>query len=300
MTAASATIGLVGFGAWGSRLFEQFTSLGAEVICYPGRTEATRERARSLLDDRVVGHVDELLFDPAVDAIAIATPPESHAALAQKALAANKHTFVEKPLALDMDELHGVLSLADERGLVLFTGYTVSFHPAIRELVRLSVDGQLRSMLSYKSKTGTFASDVVSTLLVHDLAVADELTGGLADWSICGISGPNSNPDVVSLAFDAASGASGLIHVNRVSSDSRRELTVWIDDRVFRWDGGPELREFVRGEFRTVYSSPVSALEVELGLFLDAVARGEPDRDALDHQRRLAELTIRVREEVVA
>jgi predicted dehydrogenase len=300
VTSDSTTIGLVGCGAWGSQLFNEFTSLGAQLVCYPGRTEASRERARSLVNCQVVGDVDELLFDPAVDAIAIATPPESHAALAQRALAAGKHAFVEKPLAFDMEELQRVLGLAHERNLVLFTGYTVSFHPVVQQLARLSAEGRLRSMSSYKGKIGTFASDLVTTLLVHDLAVADAITGGLDEWSICAMSGPDSNPDVVSLIFESASGAHGLIHVDRVSPNARRELSVWIDDRLYRWNGGCELYEFVSGEYREVYSSSVSALEAELRVFLDAVIAGEPDSDELERERRLAELTIRIREEVVA
>ena len=300
MSAATTTIGLVGVGAWGGTLLDRFASLGVEVVCYPGRTEASRGRLHAHGDHRAVGSVDALLSEPAIDAIAIATPPETHSALAQQALSAGKHVFVEKPLCLEMDDLRRILSLARERSRVLFTGYTVSFHPVVRELARLSTEGRLRTIWSHKAKTGSFASDVVSTLLVHDLAVVDILTGGLDAWVIDGVSGPERDPDAVNLAFGSASGARGRIRVDRVSPDSRRELGVWIDDRVFRWAGGHDLLEFVDGDFPTVYSSPLSALEAELQGFLAAVADGRREPEAVERERRLAELTIRVREEALA
>lgn len=294
------TIGLIGVGAWGTNLLHHFTRLGAAVVCYPGRTGASRERLRAVGGGRVAGSVEELLSDPAVDAIAIATPPDTHATLAERALAAGRHTFVEKPLCLDLADVERLLVVAGENKRVLFTGYTVAFHPVVAELARLSGRGQLRSIWSYKAKTGSFTSDVVSTLLVHDLAVADRLTNGIGDWEIRSVSGPENNPDVVDLTFETASGGSGQVHVDRVAPLARRELAAWIDERVFRWDGGQDLVEFTDGEFLTVYSSPRSALETELQHFLDAVARGEADPAEMRREQRLAELAINVREAVLA
>lgn len=296
---SSKTIGLIGLGAWGTNLFHHLTNLGAAVVCYPGTTEASRERLRALSGGRIASSVEELLFDPTIDAVAIATPPETHATLAEQALTAGRHTFVEKPLCLDLVDLERLLVMARENNRVLFTGYTVAFHPVVAELARLSGLGQLQSIWSYRAKTGSFTSDVVSTLLVHDLAVADRLADGLMDWEIRSVSGPDRNPDVVDLTIETTSGGSGQLRVDRVAPLARRELGVWIDDRVFRWDGGRELLEFADGEFLIAYSSPRSALEIELQHFLDALARGGPDPAAMMREQRLAELAINVRHAVL-
>lgn len=294
------TIGLIGVGAWGTNLLHHLTGLGAQVVCYPGTTGASRERLRALGGGRVARTVEDLLSDPAVDAIAIATPPETHAALAEQALTAGRHTFVEKPLCLDLADLESLIVTARKNKLVLFTGYTVAFHPVVAELARLSGRGQLRSIWSYKAKTGSFTSDVVSTLLVHDLAVVDRLADGVGDWEIRAVSGPDRNPDVVDLSFETTLSGSGQVRVDRVAPLARRELGVWIDDRVFRWDGGQDLLEFADGEFLTAYSSPRSALEIELQHFLDAVTRGEPDPAAMRREQRVAELAINVRDAVLS
>lgn len=300
LSSARPTIGLIGVGEWGSRLLHQFTALGAHVVCYAGRTEVSRGRVEAGSPTRTVDSIDELLSDTSVGAVAIATPPDTHANLAGQVLAAGKHVFVEKPLCLTMADLERVLNAAEDKDRVVFTGYTIAYHPVVTELARRSREGELQSIWSYKSKTGSFSSDVVSTLLVHDLAALDKITGGVRGWSICGLSGPTGNPDAVTLAVESTVGAGGIARVDRVSPVARRELAVWIDDRLYRWNGGTDLMEFAGGEFRTVYSASESALEVELKEFLNAVARGAPDQNDTDREQRLAELTILVRNEVLS
>lgn len=294
------SIGLVGSGPWAMRLLGQLASMGVEVVCYPGRSVASRKRFSSMSGYQTVGHLDELLSAPTIDAIAIATPPETHATLAQSSLDAGKPTFVEKPLCLAMADLQRMVHAAEKNSRVLFTGYTVAYHPVIREVHRLVAEGSLRSTWSYKAKTGTFESDIVSTLLVHDLAVVDGLTGGFRDWSIHEMSGSSHDPDAVSLTYRSPSGARGVIRVDRVSPSPRREMGIWVDDRVLRWDGGSELLELVDGDFSTIFSSQASALEIELRQFLDAVAAGRPDPGALQREARIAEVAIRVRDEILA
>jgi predicted dehydrogenase len=281
------------------RLLAHLVTSAEVSVCYPGRVTERKERVREAGVERIVETVDELLADPSVDAVVIATPPRTHASLARQALDAGKHTFVEKPLCLDLEDVGLLFDTARSANRVLFTGYSVSYHPVVQELARLARGGALQSFWSYRAKIGSFGSDVVSTHLVHELAVADDLLGRVSAWTVLERSGVRGDPDAVMLATSGPSGTGGVVRVDRVSLESRRELGAWISGRVFRWDGGPDLLERTDGAFRVVFSDPMSALERELGVFLDAVQAGTMGPTAVERERRLAELTVHVREAVL-
>jgi predicted dehydrogenase len=86
---------------------------------------------------------DDLLNDDTLDAVAIATPSPTHADLVDQALRADKHVFVEKPLALDRSTTERLVSLADARGRRLMVGHVLLFHPAVRRLKELLEAGEL-------------------------------------------------------------------------------------------------------------------------------------------------------------
>ena len=97
-------IAVLGCGHWGQNLVRNFQSLGVlSAICDP--SEKGCARARELAPSvRIVDHPRELINDPAIQAVAIATPAETHYSLASQALAAGKDAFVEKPLAINYHE----------------------------------------------------------------------------------------------------------------------------------------------------------------------------------------------------
>ena len=92
-------------------------------------------------DARTTDSFDDLLADDGLDAIVIATPVITHAELAEAALQAGKHVFVEKPLAVSAETAESLVSLAEERGLVLFPGHLLLYHPGVIKLKELVDSG---------------------------------------------------------------------------------------------------------------------------------------------------------------
>lgn len=184
MTDAPLTMAVVGCGYWGPNLIRNIAE-------HPGATlraicdhspERMARLARRYPTARATTQYADLLADPALAAIAIATPVHTHYALARQALEAGKHVLVEKPMCMTVAECMDLIALADERRLTLMVDHTFVYHGAVRRMKRLIDDGDLGEILYFDSvrvNLGLFQSDinVVWDLAPHDLSIMDSLLG---------------------------------------------------------------------------------------------------------------------------
>src|SRR6185436_5317200 len=142
-TESDITVAVAGVGYWGKNLVRNFHELGAlRVLCdEQGSVETTcREQYR---DVRFCRNFGDVLSDPSVTAVAIATPAVTHFEMATAALAAGKDVFVEKPLAIDVRHGEELVKLAAERGRIVMVGHILRYHPAIVKLQALIREGAL-------------------------------------------------------------------------------------------------------------------------------------------------------------
>jgi predicted dehydrogenase len=180
MSSEPVGIGVVGYGYWGPNLVRNFCEAsGSRVVAVSDRR---RERL-ALVQARypgvkVVIDPAELINDPRVDAVAIATPVSTHFPLAMQALEAGKHVLVEKPLANSSAEGVRLIAEAERRRLVLMVDHTFVYTGAVRKIKALVESGQLGNLYYYDSvrvNLGLFQHDVnvIWDLAVHDLAIMD-------------------------------------------------------------------------------------------------------------------------------
>ena len=124
---------------------------------------------------RVAPDLEQLLLDPRIQAVAIATPPRTHHELARQALRAGKHVLVEKPLASSVDQADELIELAERQRLVLMPGHTFVYSPAVnkvRELIRSGEVGEVYFITSSRMNLGLYQPDgVISDLAPHDLSI---------------------------------------------------------------------------------------------------------------------------------
>src|SRR6185437_15949460 len=128
-------IAVAGCGYWGANLVRNFAALDALAGVVDARPEvaasfAAKYNAPVLTWEQALASVD-------VEAVAIATPAETHDRLVKQALDAGKHVFVEKPLALRYAEGVKLAAEAERRGLVLMVGHLLQYHPAFIRLLAL-------------------------------------------------------------------------------------------------------------------------------------------------------------------
>ncbi|MEE6259037.1 Gfo/Idh/MocA family protein [Plantactinospora sonchi] len=182
-------IGLVGFGYWGTNLARNLDKLAQSrwhylVDASPQRRQVAAERyARVLATD----DLDMVLDDNEVVAVVIATPAPSHAPLARRALAAGKHVFVEKPLAMSLADAVALAEAADRANLVLMVGHTFEYVPAVermREYIRSGEIGDVLYLHSQRLNLGRIQSDLHTFWSIgpHDVSIANHLLGTDPRW----------------------------------------------------------------------------------------------------------------------
>jgi len=136
-------VAVIGSGYWGRNLVRNYHNLNAlRVICDMDDT-VLGQFAEQYPDVETCPTVSEVILREDVQGVVIATPAETHFALARQALLAGKHVYVEKPLVLKDTEGRELIALAEQKKLVLMVGHLLQYHPIFVKLKELALDGEL-------------------------------------------------------------------------------------------------------------------------------------------------------------
>lgn len=303
--AGEVGVAVIGLGYWGPNLLRVIgDNLDAKVrwICDIDRERLAKYRRRHP-GARVTTRFDRALADPAVDAVIIATPVNTHFDLAAQALAAGKHVFVEKPLAPSSalaDEL-AVAAAAKER--ILMCGHTFLYSPPVRAIKRMISEGKLGDIYfisASRVNLGLHQRDVsvIWDLGPHDFSI---LLYWLSEMptSVRAVGRDSIVKGIADVAFVTMSFASGIVANVELSwlapSKLRRTVLVGSERMAIYDDGSPEpVRLFDRGvvyrdpetfgEYHLSYRSgdvispkieSYEPLGLELGDFIKAVREGD-------------------------
>ncbi|MES1024401.1 Gfo/Idh/MocA family oxidoreductase [Gloeocapsa sp. BRSZ] len=176
-------IAVVGCGYWGKNLVRNFAQLGVlRVICDASYT--TVKLLSEQFDVPCVTDFQQVLSLPEVQAVVIATPAPTHADLVMQALAAGKDVFVEKPLALTLDDALAIQTLANKSERLLMVGHLLEYHPALVTLRQLVADGKLGKLQYLYSNRLSFGKvrteeNVLWSFAPHDICNILGFTGEL-------------------------------------------------------------------------------------------------------------------------
>jgi UDP-2-acetamido-3-amino-2,3-dideoxy-glucuronate N-acetyltransferase len=175
-------IGLVGLGRWGQNLLRNLAGLGVLHSACDVRGEILTALAHHHGDVLFTDSFDDLIGNDELQAIAIATPSPTHYPLVRAALAAGKDVFVEKPLALAVDEAQEVADIAGRDGRILMVGHLLQYHPAIiklKELIDSGALGAIRYISSNRLNTGQLRREenILWSFAPHDISVIIMLLG---------------------------------------------------------------------------------------------------------------------------
>lgn len=240
-------IGIVGAGYWGRNLVRnalQSPSTRLTAVC-----DADVSRASALVSSfsgvDVLGDVRELLDDPSVEAIAVATPPSTHLEVAMAAIEAGKHVLVEKPLASSYAEGRALVNAAADQGVVLMCDHTYCYTPAvqrIRELLHSGVLGDLQFVDSIRINLGLVQRDVnvLWDLAPHDLSILDFiLPDGCTPLAVAAHGADPIGAGQACIAYltlQLPRGAIAHVHVNWLSPIKVRTTTIGGSNRTLVWD----------------------------------------------------------------
>lgn len=175
-------VGVVGYGYWGPNLARAAADSGVVAVeMIADRAPAALERAaRRHPSARFVADWNDLVSDPRVDAVMIATPVSSHYEIALAALRAGKHVLVEKPMTDGIASASRLIDEAARRDRVLMVDHTFVYTGAVRKIAQLIDEGRVGDIYYYDStrvNLGLFQRDVnvVWDLAVHDFSIMERL-----------------------------------------------------------------------------------------------------------------------------
>lgn len=308
-------LGAIGTGDWGRNLIRNLAAVGDMRMLADQRPEALAPLRALYPKARVTTHPDEVLADPEIEAVAVATTSSSHYAVARAALAADKHVFVEKPLALSSREAAELVRLAAERRRVLMVGHLLIYHPAVaklRELVAAGELGDIYYLYSQRVNLGKIRQDenALWSFGPHDVAVILDLLGHMP-LRVSAIGHAYLQPeieDVVFLHLEFPGGQLAAVHLSWLDPHKLRRLTlvgsrkmvvfddmeatekIRIYDKGVRAAGGVlEYKDALTLRFGDILIPQVTMrepLELECRDFVDSVRSGRPPHaDGLDGLR---------------
>jgi predicted dehydrogenase len=306
MTEKPITVGVAGLGYWGPNLARNFAGLpGCELrwVC-DGAEQALARAALQFPGARVTRDLDDLLNDPELDAIVLATPVPTHAELALRVLDAGKHCFVEKPLAQSVADAERAVAAASRAGKILMVGHLLEYHPGVLKLKELKDSGELGEIYyiyGNRLNLGKLRADenALWSLGAHDVSVVLALAGEEPSEAVAhGESYVRAGvEDVVFCYLRFPSGLAAHLHLSWLDPHKERRFTVVgahkmvtfddmaVEGKITVYDKGFDEAPRGYGEWVTrsgdTYSPRLQTLEplrLECQEFLDSIVEGRAPR----------------------
>jgi predicted dehydrogenase len=299
-------VGVIGYGYWGPNLVRNFVESGrAQVTCVSDLNSARLALAKARYPGiEVSTDALEVIGNPALDALVIATPVSSHFDLAMAALKAGKHVLVEKPMTATSAQAVTLIEQANERRLSLMVDHTFVYTGAVRKIREIIAGGDLGQPYYFDSvriNLGLFQHDVnvIWDLAVHDLSILNYVLPGeplaISATGASHVGGKTANIAYLTLFF--AGNFIAHMHVNwlapvkirrTVIGGSRRMIVyddlegsekVKVYDKGVNLDGNPEDLYRARINYRAgdMWAPNVEAteaLKLEVDEFIDSIEQG--------------------------
>jgi predicted dehydrogenase len=290
---------VIGCGAWGQNLVRCFAELGC-LSAIADHHAAVVEMVASRYGSRALSF-EQILAEPSIQAVAIATQPSTHHHLAKRALLAGKHVFVEKPLALELKHAEELTALARRLERRLMVGHILQYHPAIAKLQTLIASGAIGRILRLQAtrmNLGTIRreEDVLWCLGPHDVSVILALVGTEPSevHAVGGYHLRKTIADAVTLHLSFPEGEQAQVNLSWLHPVKEHRLTVIGSDAMIVFDdGAPWERKLllyphvvdvagdkpaaIRAELLPITVEEHEPLKLECQHFLDCIAqRREP------------------------
>ncbi len=302
-------VGVIGYGYWGPNMVRNFSEIAeARVVAVCERDAERRALVeRRYPSVRTTADRSELLADPDIDAVVIATPVDSHFPLALEALQAGKHVLVEKPMTESAEQGERLIDEAARRNLVLLVDHTFIYTGAVqktRELVESGVLGDIYYYDSTRINLGLFQHDVdvIWDLATHDLSILDHVLDArpvaVSATGTSHVPGSPENVAYITVYFDGNT----IAHVNvnwlspvklrRTLIGGTKKMVVYDDlepsEKIKVYDTGITLTDDPRqiynmlvgyrtGDMWAPKLNGTEALRAEAGHFVDCVlGRAKP------------------------
>lgn len=237
--------GVIGCGYWGPNLIRNFQQLAGSEVKRVADLDSDRLEHMKRLYPSVKTTTDyhDIITDPEIDIVAVATPVKTHYRFASEALSAGKHVFVEKPIAASVSESRELIALAEKNQQKLMVGHTFLYTVAVRKMKEVIDSGELGEIYyisTQRLNLGLFQNDinVIWDLAPHDISIILYLLGK-EPLSVSAHGTSHINPlieDVAVVTLRFPENLMAIIHVSWLDPDKIRRITVVGSKKMMVYD----------------------------------------------------------------
>jgi len=313
-------VGVIGCGYWGPNLIRNFYGQPEANLATISDLDEGRLNHVGLLYPNTKKTTDykEIINDPDIQAVVVATPMSSHFPLGKEVLESGKHLFIEKPMATNSDDCRALVALAKEKGLQIMVGHTFLYSPAVRKIKELMDAGELGEIYYVsieRVNLGIFQKDanVIWDLAPHDVAMLNYLFGAdpvkVSATGKCYVQKDKGIEDVAFVTLEYPGERLVNIHVSWLDPNKIRKCTfvgsrkmlvyddVHPSEKIRVFDKGVDVQPHYDsfGEFQLLYRSgdifvpqldTLEPLKAETAHFLDVIqGKAAPLSDGTDGLR---------------
>lgn len=317
-------MGVIGCGYWGPNLIRNFNAQPGVQLAYISDLDEKRLNHVGLLYPSVVKtrNYRDILADPEVQAVVVATPMSTHFPLGREVLESGKHLFLEKPMATTSGDCRALNRLAAERGLQVMVGHTFVYTAAVRKIKTLMEAGELGEIYYVnisRVNLGLFQKDanVVWDLAPHDVAMLNYLFGAdpvsVSAIGHCYVQKELGIEDVAFLTLEYPGSRLVHIHVSWLDPNKvrlctfvgSRKMLVYDDvspaEKIRVYDKGVDVQPHYEnfGEFQLLYRSgdvfiprldTVEPLKAETAQFAEQIKGTAAPLSSGEHGLRVVEV----------
>ncbi|MFW0778057.1 MAG: Gfo/Idh/MocA family oxidoreductase [Rickettsiales bacterium] len=287
-------IAVIGCGYWGKNLVRNMAELG--VLSVISDADAGTAAKMQQTYDVPARSIDDICKDESIDGVVIASSAATHAIIATQALEAGKHVFVEKPIALKLEDADKLAMLAQQKGRILMVGHLLQYHPAFEQLVREVRDGRIGDVRFIGSNRMSFGKirteeNVLWSFSPHDFSMILALVAKpvvSVSASAAGYVSPGI-ADIVTTQLTFEGGVRAQVMASWLHPQKEHKLTVIGDkgalvfDDTQGWESKLTFIENIvgeeqgkpiaqKGEVLTIPLQEGEPLKAECQHFLDAMA----------------------------
>ena len=238
-------VGVIGCGYWGPNLIRNFVQMNETEVARVADLDGSRLRHMKGLYPTIETTEDyrDIITDPQIDIVAVATPVRTHYRIALEALSAQKHVFVEKPIAASVREAEELIALAEKNERKLMVGHTFLYTSAVRkmkEIIDADELGEIYYINSQRLNLGLFQQDinVIWDLAPHDISIILYLLGQ-EPHSVRALGTSHINPaieDIAILTMNFANGLIAFIQSSWLDPDKVRKMTIVGSKKMLVYD----------------------------------------------------------------
>jgi predicted dehydrogenase len=285
-------VAVVGIGGWGKNLARNYAQIPESNLRYICDLDQSKldQAARQYPGTRMTRSFEELLQDPALHAIVIATTAPSHYELCKQTLLAGKDAYVEKPFVLQVHEAEELTRLAEQQKRLIMVGHLLEYHPVVnrlKDMIRNGELGQVHYVYAQRLNLGTVRGDenALWNFAPHDISSILYMLGqeptDVSARGQCYLQ--REIEDVVFLSLNFANRVMAHIHVSWLDPHKTRKITIVGSRKMVVFDdleASEKLRIYDKGaQVSTDYDSFAEYIGLRFGdILVPYIKMSEPLR----------------------